>query len=174
MRVLNLLELALSSVSTPDAEPHSANWRNPSVATWSLPQKEKLGTCEAPIKSLKWVSQTENGKSFGWVTFDQIPSIINWKRGRGICEKSPMFRLSNWRSWYQLLRNYHRPVTDLAPISCYVLLLYLLLYSAYFRFTAKSNIFHPFHPLFTGKLYTRVEQRAENWNFIDIIFHSSF
>lgn len=95
MRVLNLLELALSSVSTPDAEPHSANWRNPSVATWSLPQKEKLGTCEAPIKSLKWVSQTENGKSFGWVTFDQIPSIINWKRGRGICEKSPMFRLSD-------------------------------------------------------------------------------
>lgn len=81
MRVLNLLELALSSVSTPDAEPHSANWRKPSVATWSLPQKEKLGTCEAPIKSLKWVSQTENGKSFGWVTFDQIPSIINWKRG---------------------------------------------------------------------------------------------
>lgn len=87
MRVLNLLELALSSVSTPDAEPHSANWRKPSVATCSLPQKEKLGTCEAPIKSLKWVSQTENGKSFGWVTFDQIPSIINWKRG-GICVRS--------------------------------------------------------------------------------------
>lgn len=50
-------------------------------------------------------------------------------------------------------------MTDLAPISCYVLLLYHLLYSAYFRFIAKSNIFHPFHPLFTGKLYTRVEQK---------------
>lgn len=62
-------------------------------------------------------------------------------------------------------------MTDLAPISCYVLLLYHLLYSAYFRFTAKSNIFHPFHPLFTGKLYTRVEQRAENWNFIGMILY---
>lgn len=119
MRVLNLLELALSSVSTPDADPHSANWRKPSVATWSLPQKEKLGTCEAPIKSLKWVSQTENGKSFGWVTFDQIPSIINWKRGRGICEKSPIFRYSGFQS--------DRPWFHDSGINCcatYVLLLY--------------------------------------------------
>jgi len=77
--VLRCLARSLNSLSTPVAEPHSANCRKPSVATWSLPQKEKFGSCDAPITSLKWVSQAENGKSFGWVRFDQMPSIVNWK-----------------------------------------------------------------------------------------------
>lgn len=93
MSVFNLFPVwALSSDSTPDADPHSANCRKPSVAMWSLPQKENVGTWEAPIRSLKWVNQIENGKSFGWVTFDQSPSIVNWNAKVEIAEKPSSFQ----------------------------------------------------------------------------------
>lgn len=68
--------LARSSVSRRRAEPHSAKDRKPSVAMWCSPQKLKLLSCDAPITSEKWVSQTANGKSFGCVSFDQMPSKI--------------------------------------------------------------------------------------------------
>lgn len=84
INVLRCLVLVLSSASTPETLPHSANWRKPSVAMCSRPQKENPGSWEAPIKSLKCVSQAEKGKSLGWVVFDQIPSKIIYKTTGGM------------------------------------------------------------------------------------------
>lgn len=76
--VLRYLLLALNSVSIILTEPHSAKLRNPSEAIWPSPQNEKFLSWLAPITSDKWVNHSENGKSLGWVFFDQIPSNINY------------------------------------------------------------------------------------------------
>lgn len=69
---------ARSSKSSARTDPNSANVLKASVATWFSPQNEKLESCDAPITSEKCVSQTANGKSRGWVSFDQIPSNVNY------------------------------------------------------------------------------------------------
>lgn len=71
---------ARSSNSIWRTEPNSAICLKPSVARWFSPQNEKFESCDAPITSAKWVSQTANGKSRGCVSFDQIPSNVNWLR----------------------------------------------------------------------------------------------
>jgi hypothetical protein len=74
--VLKYLLLALNSVSMSRTEPHSAKLLKPSEAICPSPQKLKFFSCEAPMTSEKCVNHRENGKSFGWVLFDQIPSNI--------------------------------------------------------------------------------------------------
>lgn len=73
--------LVLSSASRAVGDPHSAKDLKPSLAIWFSPQKVKFVSWVAPITSEKWVNQIAKGKSLGWVSFDQIPSKINWKKG---------------------------------------------------------------------------------------------
>jgi len=61
IRVRNLGPFPRSSVSRAVGEPHSARERNPAVAMWFSPQKEKFDSCEAPMTSEKCVNQMAKG-----------------------------------------------------------------------------------------------------------------